>query len=1758
MNPDLVLGCKVLARLHEGQRSVILRVRRVEGDVVILKLPSTNADHAERVPGLLREHETLLKLSGTRGVVDVVGLLRQGGGLGVCLRDSGGASLRERSLAARLPLPNFLELALAMAEVLHRVHERGVVHGDFQPSNIILGATPDSLELIDFASAISGGARDSSPPLGSLKTVNALAYASPERIGRLGRVVDHRADYYSLGVTLFELLTGTLPFCFSDPLELAHAQVARQPPHPSDVVRGVPEEVSNIILRLLSKELASRYPGMEPLREELLAAQEAVKHTSRPLRPGRVNAEGFRARNQSPLHGRETELAKLEKFLTSACAGKAVFVSVAGEAGVGKSALVKRLGKSVVARGGYFVAGKFEQFGGAVAHGALGQALDVLSRQLLANDPDELDALRQRVDVALGGFGAALVEICPALEQVIGKQPALPPLPINETRARLQRALGSFLAASAAPEHPLCLFLDDVHWAQPDSVSLISHLLAASKAECLMIVVAYREEELSAVRGLDAAIADLQALEIPTAHLRVEPLSQQDLKGLVSSLFGGTEADCEGLAEITWARTRGNPFFVHAFLESLRSEGLMRVGSSGSWVKLDLVKQRSVTDNVVSLLVERINRLPLGTQAALCVAANIGSTFDLATLRIAAKSVALEDIWPAARAELVFPDGRGGSGSYRFAHDRVQQAAAGMLEPIARQRVRLDIGQHLLVALSPDELSRRLFEVVAHLNDGLPLVSDPKLRREIAALNLRASRVALAQAAGDGGLELAQKGIEALREARWSEEYQLARDLHLVAAEAAFAWARHDVLAQLATTMVENARDALDAVRVQRLQGRVYQAQSRTAEAVATYVTALAAIGVVLPPHPDEDDVRSELEATATLMRERRIEDFLNEPECRDELGIVAMELLAKLIFFGYSSGSRLFAVAVCRLVRTSLERGVVADTANGLTFYGLLRSREEEDLDAHRYGTVALALSHRFGNPSVLSQVYLYVHYQLMHWKTPLRELQAPLRRAYEFGLAAGSPLNAGCSATTLCICRFWSGDQLGPLAEELDHYRSIIIQFRQTLVRNWHEILQQTVANLRTPSAQPHCLDGPFYQESSRLPQHQSRGDNSALFNYHLAKTFLCYLFGDYEAAVLHTERTENFPTIRSAIWAIPAVYLDCLCRLAVCDEQGAVRREHHLQRVQQNLTLLEKWRERNPNSIEHKILTVDGALARLNGDDALARRCFARAIDLARDNGFPPEEGIACELAASLADEQGDRAGHRYYLRRAHRSYALWGADAKVKALEQAHPELRSTLLSQAMRDSSFTEQSLDGFDFLAVLNASRAISSEVKVDRLLERIMGLLIGVAGGETGYLLVAKEGVWVVEAASRADASLEGAAVNHVLRQPSLTESGISTSVVNYVAETAETVLLDDASSSERFSRDAHIASSQVASLLCFPLRMRGITVGIVYLENNLARGAFTASKVKLLELISAQAVISLENARLYEASEQKVEARTSQLKERNDQLAGTLDELMKLQEQLVAQEKLAALGLLTAGIAHEIKNPLNFVINFASESERLLEELASRTSSLPKDDEARELVADLRLGLLKIGEHGRRASDIVGGMALHARDGRGRRQIVDLNHAVQQSVALSVHGFRANGGINIAVDAEYDPAIGELELVPEDISRVFLNLISNARQAVEEKQQCSGAGFLPRIKVSTKALGDSIEVHVRDNGVGIPRMIADKIFVPFFTTKPSGQGTGLGLSISRDIARAHGGALRVESVDGEFTEVVLALPRRPSATVS
>jgi predicted ATPase/signal transduction histidine kinase/tRNA A-37 threonylcarbamoyl transferase component Bud32 len=1780
------VGYTLAQLLHRSERTSIYSARRVgDGTAVILKLLSDEYPSAEAVARLRREYELARRASG-HGGVSMIGLEPVRSSWALVMEDQGARALRLWLDGRPLPLEQVLTLGARIATAIASLHRQNIVHKDLNPSNIIVSPEGDEAWLIDFG--LSTMLSRESPSLRNPHVLEGtLRYLSPEQTGRMNRVIDYRTDLYSLGVTLYELLVGHVPFQTADAVELVHLHIAQRPVPPHEVNETIPRTVSDVVMKLLAKTAEERYQNALSVKADLerclahLNGSPGLEHPD--FAPSLKDASD-RFLLPQKLYGREAEVTVLLKTFERAARGRAELLLVAGSSGVGKSALVNEIHKPIVQRQGAFASGKFDQMRRDIPHAPLVQAFTDLVRQLLTEDPTRLERWRQRLTQSLGESGQVLVEVIPDLERIIGPQPSMPSLPPHEAQLRFHLAFQRLVQALASETQPLALFLDDLQWADLPSLHLLQALLTDSNCRYLLILGAYRDNEMEGTHPLWRIREALEVEGARLTSLKLSPLSERHVAQLVMDTLHCEPEQAGPVARLAHERTEGNPFFLGQWLHMLHEEALIdfdTVHARWRW-EFESIRERGVTANVAELMIRSIQRLSSSAQQVLQVAACLGARFELAPLAIVCQrspARLAHELHPAIEAGLVLPlDERwtlaeqegSQNATYKFLHDRVQQAAYELIPKEQRATLHLRLGRLLLAATPAEQLEERLFDIVQQLNQGLGLDATLEERYETARLNLRAGRKAWSSAAFEPALHFFTAGLALLPKDSWQTHHDLSFALHDEAMEAEYANAHLERSQALSELLLAQARTPLEKTRVYEKRAHFAIMRNEPQEGVEHGYHAMELLGVNLPTSVSLPDFLARARAMHALLAAKTERDLLELPPAHEPQWLAASRIGMILVTPLYHTQPVLCLAVQLEALWLCLQYGLTPETAHFLGSFGVTLAVFLGDLDAAaRCGRLALQLqkqvsakSHKVKLLNILSN---YVLHWTNHWRADIPLMVEGSQIARESGEFEYMAYNYG----SLSLRLIYLGEPLDWVLHEHEQALALVTRHEMKFSILTIRIAMQACLNLMGRAVDPVRLTGACFHEDQmpRFRQEQNIHVESLVY---IQKLMLECIFR--QEATTAAESAEGY--LQSLLGSASFVifhYYSSLVWLLRCRASSPGERERLLEKVEQNQHKLKHWADHGPMNLQHRYQLVEAERARLRGDTVAASQLYDEAATNALKHRYLNDAALAHELAGEFYLSLGRERLARDCLLDAANAYRRWGAEAKVTDLERRYPQVftrRTDNLSHL--DAGISSHSDRGgtnaLDVSTVLKATEALSGEIVLERLLDKLMRFALENAGAQRGLLVMERQGrLELVAERSLADTS------STLMSAPLEGNERLCSALVHYVVRTGESVVLDNATAEGRFTTDAYVLRHTTRSVLCTPLITQGKRVALLYMENNLTAGAFTADRLNVLRMLSAQAALSLQNALLYEqledysrTLEQKVEQRTHELQVKNEQLGQTLGQLRDTQQHLVVQEKLASLGLLTAGIAHELKNPLNFINNFGVLLGDLADDVITcldthRDRLAPSvHEDLSETLTVMRQNARKIHEHGERADQIINGMLLHSRTSTTKREPAEFNAVLAESITLVKHGLRSGTwDFTPEMRVSYDPQLGSVDLVRSEFSRVVINLISNASYALRQKKHALGAAFIPQLDITTRNLGERVEVRIRDNGIGIPKAHLGRVFDPFFTTKPPGEGTGLGLSISHDIiVGKHQGNLRIESLEGQFTEAIIELPRHAPRT--
>jgi len=1545
-------GYHIVETLHESSETVLYRgVSGADPRSVILKC-SRSEYPTPRVLARLQHEYGLLRGLELPGLIKTHGLIRHGNGLALLLEDFGGHAL-DRLTEPRLDLEAVLQIAISVAGTLERLHSLPLLHKDIKPHNILLNPTTRQVKLIDLSLAT----RLSQEPRRLLVPTaleGTLAYMAPEQTGRMNRVVDARSDLYSFGVTLYELLTGVLPFGATDPAEMIHSHLARMPVPVRERNPAIPEVLSELVMKLLAKAAEDRYQTARglgaDLKECLQRWQAGGQIAPFPLGQRDLGGE---LRIPQRLYGREKEIAALLAASERVHRGAAELLLLSGGPGVGKSALVQESYKDINQRSTYFIRGKFDQLGRHVPYAPIAHAFQQVIRQRLADPPEALEAWKRELLSAVGSNGQLLINLIPELGLILGPQPEVPELGPTESTNRFNLVFQSLVRSFATAQHPLILFLDDLQWADPASLKLLQTLLGDPDRGYLLVIGAYRDQDVDASHLLGLHLDELRKAGVTMEEHTLRPLELAHVTALLSDTLSQGPGQLAPLARLVLAKTQGNPFFLGQFLEALFWERRLTFdGQAGAW-RWDLsgIAAAQVTADVVDLVTDKLRRLSPSTQRLLMLAACIGHQFELGVLSSLdgrSPSSWAAELWEALREGVILPldsDYRFlPSGpepdaeplgdalatclhvSCRFPHDRVQQAAYGLIPEGDRPTLHLRIGRRLKEQRGPEQGDEGLFEIINHMNHGAALLTEADERLELSQLNLAAGKRAKANAAYATAASYFRAGISLLEDGGWASEPTLAFRLHVECAECEFLSGRFREPEALFDVLLARTRSASDLAQVYALRVILHSTRGKYAEALAAGRAGLALFDVHLPASAAEQ--QAALDASLAQIEASRagrpIEELLDAPTVTSREPATVAKLLMEVIVPAHFTSPILFSLICTQLVILSLRHGNSELSPYGYVMYGYFLAvwlgRPE---DAYAYGQIGLALHEKLHLPSLTCRLH-YSFGRFLPLCKPLRMALPHFYQTLQGGLAVGNLSFASFACQHIAPTRMGLGDELAIVREEVDRFLALMKRTQELVSTLMLTITRQAIANLEGQTDGPLTLDDAHFSEQRFLAEAEAAGLMMSCCYYYFIKLQLLFLHGDYEGARAMAEKAAQLAgsAVGSYYWTELPLY-SCLTLAALhrpdapADEQArtveAMRRHH---------ARIAAWARGCPENYTHQRLLVEAELARVEGREAEAIGLHEQAISAAQQSGFGHLAAMGSELVAKLHRSRGRLSLASFYLREAHYGYLRWGAVAKACGLEEQHPELASALAQSSRSSASVSLGStrsssaawLD-LDVEAMIGAAQAIATETQLDKVLDQLMRSVLIHAGAQRGFLLIPEGDQLIIVASMRTGPD----AVRVGLSTPLEADAELATTVVRYVARSHETVVLDNAGADPRFAADAYISAQPGRSILCLALLHQGRLSGILYLENNAVLHAFTATRVELLRVLSSQAAIAMENAQLYaeaqrtsrelqrtnEGLELQVNQRTIELQQANERLQSELVERERAERERAALQE-------------------------------------------------------------------------------------------------------------------------------------------------------------------------------------------------------------------------------------------------------------
>ncbi len=1758
-------GYKEANLIYTGIHTLVYRsLRTCDRKPVIIKVMNDSHPNFNALVKFRNQYVITRHLEHPK-IVQPLSLERYENGYALVMPDDGAIALSDYWQKSNPSLTEFMSLAIQIAESLHFLTQQRIIHKDIKPSNILVHPETHQIKLIDF-SISSLLPKENQQMLNPKGLEGTLAYISPEQTGRMNRGIDYRTDFYSLGVTFFELLTGKFPFDTKEPMELVHCHIAQKVKFP---VGGsqleVPEVLQRIVLKLMEKNAEDRYQSAFGLKYDLERCLQQLTATGE-ISPFQLGERDRSDRFITPekLYGREKEVQTLLDTFSRVAKGAMEMILVAGFSGVGKTAVINEVHKPILKQRGYLIKGKFDQFNRNVPLSAFVQAFRDLIKQLLSESDADLANWKAKIMKAVQESGQVIIDVIPELENIIGQQPPVPELSSSAAQNRFNFIFSKFIHVFTTQEHPLVIFLDDLQWADLASLKLLKLLMAESETGYFMVMGAYRDHEVFPTHSLMLTLEQIQKEGGKMNTMTLTPLNEANINLLVAdTLLCGVEIAAP-LSQLVYQKTKGNPFFTIQFLQGLHEEGYITFDLEAGYWQCDLAKVRrlALTDDVVVFMEERLRKLPPETQAMLMLAASIGNRFNLATLAVVcecSQDDVAANLWMGLQEGFVIPEsqnykfvqgekwdvkGREEVGvDYRFLHDRVQQAAYALIPKGQKQHTHLQNGRLLLKKSSTSEIEENIFDVTNQFNKGHFFICDHQEKDKLAQLNLRAGRKAKSATAYSAATDYLNFGILLLEDG-WERQYDLMLSLYLEAIESEYMTTNFELSQELSNQALEKVESLLDRLKIYELQIRNYNAQNQRQQAVDLGIYGLKLLNLELDTvPPDIDD----------------IEALIDLPEMSDPLQIMALRILVGMVSAACVVALDLLAPITYKLVNICVDSGNSQLAPYAYSCYSWILSNSTEEIDTcYRFGKLAMKVLEKFDAREVKCKVYQQFNSFARHRKEPLEKM-GELVDAIHSGIEVGDLEYVGYSVQNYCAFQFLRGKNLESCLSEQKKYIDLIRRIRQEYSANIASVWLQVTSNLL----------GESVNEYSRVKEDN---DNISLFPILYGKIYLNYLFEQYLPARESALMAEKIATESIGFVYYPSyLFYFSLTLLADYPQADTEAQQGFLARVKKHQKrLLNLWVNGAPFTHQHKYDLVQAEYYRVLENKMEAIELYDRAIAGARENEYIQEEALANELAAKFYLDWGKAEIASFYMQEAYYCYTYWGAKAKTEQLEEKYPQLLKLILQKQWIESNspksldlrtetlvsnlYTQSNkistLEPLDLASILQAAQSISSTIELNQLLADISRIILTNSGAQKTVLLIPQDDQWQLRAMARLanDGTIETSTKSLALTP----ESTVPIRLIQYVKNTQESVLINAAQTDIYGVIEGYLLEEQPQSVLCVPLLSQGDLVAILYLEHPTTKDVFTHNRQTIVQFLCAQAAIALKNAQLYEQAQQ------------------ALRDLQQAQLQIVQSEKMSALGNLVSGVAHEINNPTGFIEGNIKPAQEYVQDLLGLIdlyqSEYPQPSEAiveeieaidlEFLFEDLPKLLKSMNLGVERIHNISNSLRTFSRKDQDHKVRFNIHEGIDSTLVILNHRTKANKNRpEIVITKEYGE-IPEVECLPGQLNQVFMNILANAVDALEEGNQGKTYREIDAnpncIMIYTSLLAeDRVQIRIQDNGSGMKPETQKRIFEQGFTTKEVGKGTGLGMAIAHQIiTEKHGGTITCDSTLGKGTTFTITLP--------
>ncbi|MBI4651072.1 AAA family ATPase [Candidatus Desantisbacteria bacterium] len=1312
----------------------------------------------------------------------------------------------------------FLEVAFNISEKLNTLHNIDIFHNHLTPYNILINEK-NNINVIHYGI----------PQIQYIKNISmfnekiikyTLPYISPEQTGRIKRLVDYKTDFYSLGIISYEMLTGYAPFVSDDTLEIIHSHLAKSIKFDSDLYFDIPEMIINLIQKLTSKIPEERYCNAEGLRNDLLVClNNYIKNNKIELFSLGQKDIPARFDIHHKIYGRKQEIELIRNIFEKTKSGNTELILISGPPGIGKTTLINEAFNSIYDENVYFASGKFDEITKTIPYSGLILVFREIIKRILSESEQEIEIWKEKISKILDINGQIIIDIIPELEMLIGKQQPIMPLNPIETHIRFNFVLKNFISTFTSNKSPLIIFLDDLQWIDSASLNLIKFLISESSVKYLLLIGAYRDNEVDKSHILFNTINEIVEKVMQINKIELKPLELKYIAQLIGDAFECEKNQINDFVDFINKKTNGNPFFIYQYLYNLYKNKLI---GFECFIDIERNKNLIFSDNIVDLMVEKIKKLPDETIKCLEYAACFGDQFDIETLSSVYNNTiekTYADLTMAIKEGLILNF----SNYFKFYHDKIAESINILISEKEKKGIHLKIGNLIYQKTPKNELSEKYFDIATHLNFALDLITLPEEKIKAAEINLKAAEKAKQSNAYLSALKYVQFGISLINEKNWNENYILCYSLYSIECECYFLTGNFDEAEKLFENIFKRSKTKFEKGELLNLKIKLYSSRGKFSEANRIGIEALKLFNLNLPEFPEDNEIVNEFNKVKKNIGKRKVEDIINSKELNDPEKLIIIKILIDLSITSYLSNHKLFSLSILKVVNISLKYGNSSFSSYANMLYALMLMGVAHDIETgYKFAQLALSLNDKFKNINQIPKLYEIFGGHVSHWKLHLRTSLKYMKEAYDYGLKVGDIIFATFSSVGINLISISKGDNLHDIYNNMQTSLDFIKTNKDENVKYFYLNEANIVVKLTDLPGDPFKqINQEFDQDNFFIKSVQKEEPLVLKTECYAWKLMLNYILGNDKEAFIHASDGEKYfqsaPGIYTEVIAVFYYSLIVIANFYILPESDKDRYE---KKLNANLDKLKEWTKYCPENFKHKYLLIKAELSRLKNKKNIAIKLYDQAIEMANKNEFIHEEALGYELAGKFYLKNGRNITAGVYIGRAIECYIKWGANVKVVTW-----------------------------------------GKQIFFDKLIKTLMYIIMENAGAEKGIIIISKSDELYVTAVCNIN-NTEIEIINNTVLDK---YSNIPKNIINYVKHTLEDVIIDDAGIKNAFYPDKYILKNKPKSILCIPILKQSHILAILYLENNLITYAFTKERIEILKLLCSQIAISMENALLY-----------------------------------------------------------------------------------------------------------------------------------------------------------------------------------------------------------------------------------------------------------------------------------------------------